>query len=54
LVNGLPIVRAIDAALATRAQRGGMQVQVSFLASRAAVTRREPQAAGARTGVMGL
>ena len=56
---GLPIVRAIaaahGAALATRARRGGgMHVQVSFPASGAAVTRREPQAAEARTGVMGL
>jgi len=56
---GLPIVRAIaaghGAALAARARRGGgMHVQVGFPASGAAVTRREPQAAEARTGVMGL
>ncbi len=56
---GLPIVRAIaaahGAALATRARRGGgMHVQVSFPASGAAATRREPQTAEARTGIMGL
>jgi signal transduction histidine kinase len=56
---GLPIVRAIAAAhgatLTTRARPGGgMHVQVSFPASGAAITQREPQTAEARTGIMGL
>jgi signal transduction histidine kinase len=56
---GLPVVRAIatahGATFTTRARSGGgLQVQVSFPAEGAAVTQREPRAAKAGAGVMGL